>query len=191
MELHLESFKKVTEGDEKAYELLFKEFYGFLFSFALGFVRDKHAAEEIVEDFFADLWMNREKIRITVSVKSYFIHSIHNRSLNYVQRKKKQYSLGSDISNLVEKENAADNVLIEIPTPSILLNELETALEKAIEKLPENCREVFLRSRMDEQSYEEISDKMNISVNTVKYHMKVALGKLRDSLKDYLPMFIL
>jgi RNA polymerase sigma-70 factor, ECF subfamily len=191
MDLHLETFKKVKEGDEKAYELLFKEFYSFLFSFALGFVRDKHAAEEIVENFFVDLWTNREKIVITISVKSYFVNSIHNRSLNYIRKNKNQYGLSNDVTTLIGNESVAGSILIEIPAPSILLDELETALEKAIGQLPESCREVFLLSRMDELSYEEISSKMNISINTVKYHMKVALGKLRDSLREYLPLFIL
>jgi RNA polymerase sigma-70 factor (ECF subfamily) len=191
MDLHLETFKKVADGDEKAYESLFKEFYGFLFSYALGFVQDKHAAEEIVENFFVDLWSNRNKIIITISVKSYFVNSIHNRCLNFLQRKKKQFSLVNDVDSLIGKEGATGENLIEIPTPSILLNELETVLERAIKQLPENCREVFLLSRMDELNYEEISLKKNISINTVKYHIKVALEKLRTSLKDYLPLIFL
>lgn len=191
MDLYLETFKKVIQGDEKAYEILFREYYNFLFAFATGLTGERHAAEEIVEDFFVDLWKNRKKIIITTSVRSYFVHSVHNRCINYLQREKHRFVSVRDVSTLIDNELVAGDRLIDIQAPSILINELETALEKAIEKLPENCREVFLLSRQEELSYDEIAVKLNISVNTVKYHIKTALGKLRDSLKDYMSILVI
>ena len=53
-------------------------------------------------------------------------------------------------------------------------------------EMPEECRKVFLLSRYGDKSYAEIADELNISVNTVKYHIKKALSLLREELKDYI-----
>jgi len=64
-------------------------------------------------------------------------------------------------------------------------------LAKAIEKLPNSCREIFLLSRFQDLSYEEISLRQNVSVNTVKTQIKIALSKLREDLKNYITVFLL
>ena len=188
MNLHLYIFKRVVNGDVQAYEMLFHEYYGFLCSYAYGLTRVRHIAEEIVENFFVDLWNNRDKINITSSVRSYFISSVHNRCMNYLYREKPKFINVEDFSRLSGIDN---DWLIAPETPTILINELENVLEEAIEKLPENCKEIFLLSRYQELSYEEISRKLNISVNTVKTQVKIALRKLREYLKDYLVVLLL
>ena len=68
----------------------------------------------------------------------------------------------------------------------IILSELEDKIEDIIREMPEECRKVFLLSRYGDKSYAEIADELNISVNTVKYHIKKALSLLREELKDYI-----
>lgn len=191
MDLHLQVFKRVVNGDVQAYELLFKQYYSFLCSFAYGHVKERHVAEEIVEEFFVDLWKNRERLDISTSVRSYFISSVHNRCLNYLQREKPKFISAQDISNLIDKEGTVGDKLITTQAPSLLTNELEGILSKAIDKLPRSCKEIFLLSRQKELSYDEIATKLDISVNTVKTQMKIALSKLRDDLKDYLVILLL
>jgi len=191
MDKYLDIFNRVENGDIQAYEMLFKEYYTFLCSYAYGLTREKHIAEEIVEDFFVDLWKNRQRINITTSVRSYFISSIHNRCLNYLQREKSRFISSGDIPKLIEKEGTVGNVLVATEVPLLLANDLENALAKAIEKLPPNCKEVFMLSRYKDLSYEEISEKLDISVNTVKTQIKIALGKLRELLKDYLVVILM
>jgi RNA polymerase sigma-70 factor, ECF subfamily len=186
MDVHLEIFKKIANNDDQAYEILFKEYYRFLCSFAYGHTKERHTAEEIVEDFFVDLWKNRQEVVITKSVRSYFISSIHNRCLNYLQRDKNKFISTHDISNLIDKEGTVGDKLIAPQVPSLLTDELEQVLAGAIEKLPANCKEIFMLSRHHDLNYEEISQRLNVSVNTVKTQMKIALRKLREDLKDYL-----
>jgi RNA polymerase sigma-70 factor (ECF subfamily) len=186
MDLHLDIFKRIVNNDVQAYEILFKEYYKFLCSYAFGLTKERHVAEEIVEDFFVDLWNKRQKINITTSVRSYFISSVHNRCLNYLQREKSKFISSQEISKLIDQEGTVGDRLIDAEVPSLLANELESVLSKAIEKLPSGAKEIFLLSRYDDLSYEEIAQKLNVSLNTVKTQMKVALSKLREYLKDYL-----
>jgi len=187
MDLHLHIFKRITKDDIQAYELLFKEYYGFLCSYAFGLTNEKHIAEDIVEEFFAHLWKYRKVITITKSVRSYFISSIHNRCLNYLQREKGKFLSLQNITDLIGKEDSVGEQFLLTQPPTILINELENKLAKAIENLPEECRKIFLLSRNNNMSYNEISSRLNISVNTVKTQIKIALRKLREHLKEYLP----
>jgi RNA polymerase sigma-70 factor (ECF subfamily) len=191
MDKHLEIFRRIVNNDVQAYEILFKDYYRFLCSYAFGLTKERQAAEEIVEDFFVDLWNNREKINIATSVRSYFIGSIHNRCINYLQREKPKLITSHEISKLIDQEGTVGDRLITIDSPSILINELEDTLARAIDNLPMGCKEIFLLSRNENLSYKEISEKLQISINTVKTQIKVALHKLRDDLKDYLIVLLL
>ena len=68
--------------------------------------------------------------------------------------------------------------------------EIEKVIANAIDKLPERCREIFLKSRIEGMKYREIAEELNISANTVENHIAIALKKLRVELKDYLPLLL-
>lgn len=77
------------------------------------------------------------------------------------------------------------------PLGTLLERELEEEIYKAIDKLPNECRRVFDKSRFEGKSYEEISQELGISVNTVKYHIKNALASLQTNLSKYLITLLL
>jgi RNA polymerase sigma-70 factor (ECF subfamily) len=187
----LETFRRISNNDIQAYESVFKKYYKFLCSYAFGLLRNKESAEEIVEDFFVELWSNRNRLNITSSVRSYFVGAIHNRCLNYLSREKPKSFLQQDVSKFIDQESATGDKLITLQVPSLLTNELENALVTAIEKLPPSCKEVFILSRFKNFNYEEIAKQQNISVNTVKTQIKIALRKLKETLKDYFIVFVM
>ena len=74
----------------------------------------------------------------------------------------------------------------QYPLATLLEKELEQEIANSIDKLPKECKQVFEMSRFEDLKYQEIADKLNISVNTVKYHIKNALSKLSHDLSKYL-----
>ena len=74
---------------------------------------------------------------------------------------------------------------------SLLERELEDEINKAIESLPSECKRVFLKSRFEGKKHEEIANELNISVSTVKYHLKNALISLSEALEKYLIILFL
>ena len=69
--------------------------------------------------------------------------------------------------------------------------QLVDIVQKAIDALPDECRRVFIESRMEEKSYQEIADELGITINTVKYHIKNALRQLRETLGPQLMLIAL
>ena len=112
---------------------------------------------------------------------------VRNFSLNYLQK------------NYVEKEVSLNGLDItspllflsdEYPLGRLLEKEMSEKLHEEINRLPKETRQVFILSRLEELKHEEIAERLGISVNTVKYHIKQALSILRDRLKDYQLVFL-
>ena len=175
---------KLIQGDEKAFEHLFKLYYPRLIRFAIRFLNDLQASEEIVSDVFTTLWEKGHEITFTGTLQSYLFKCIQNRCLNYVKRQK----LHSFYLDYLEKNNLLHEAFY---TDEDALEEKDTArqIALAIESLPEKCRQVFMLSRYEYLKYTDIALKLNISPKTVERHMGIALEKLRRMLKNviYLP----
>lgn len=120
------------------------------------------------------------------SLKSYLIKSVKNRCINYLQQ---EYVQRETSINLYEDKTIIEELFFiekKHPLENLLEQELIEKIHSIINELPKECKQVFTMSRFDNMKYEEIAEKIDISVNTVKYHMKNALLKLRVELKDYM-----
>lgn len=181
----------LKQGDEWAYRQLFDKHYVILCKIAYEFLKDSFMVETIVNDVIVYLWENRKNIEIKTSLRSYLIGAVRYSCMNHLQKKYVQKEIS--LSRL-EDENFFIGLSIQsedYPLGMLLEKELEEKIKQAITKLPKECQEVFRMSRFKNKNYEEISNELAISVNTVKYHIKNAIAKLREDLNKYLIMLIL
>ena len=88
-------------------------------------------------------------------------------------------------------DNFRGELIEETPLDAIITKEIKSKLNDLMKTLPDQCRKAFLMSRVDDMSYDEIATKMDISSNTVKYHIKIALQKLRDGLGNTMSLLII
>lgn len=172
----------IREGDLDAFEELHKRYYVFLCLIAEHIVRNHNDAEEIVSDVFVRLWTIREKTGIISSLKGYLIKAVHNTSLNYIEQNKRRFYLTDRLNDSDRRLLAWDS---DYPLGRLYEDEIIKILREGLDKLPDGCREIFLLSRKNDMKYNEIADKLGISVNTVKTQMKIALSRLHEDLKDY------
>jgi RNA polymerase sigma-70 factor (ECF subfamily) len=186
-----ELLKKLRRGDEKTFELIFREYFVRLCLFAEHYVRDKQAAEDIVEDLFCELWDNAGELNIQVSISGYLHKSVCNRCLKYLRHKDvvNGYRQKQLLSAQKMSSDQAQGKHID-PCNSLISKELESSINTAIENLPPQCARIFAMSRFRNMTYPEIAEELSISVNTVKTQMTRALKNLRDALKDYLHILI-
>ena len=183
--------EQLKTGNEDAYQYIYDRHYALLCHVANGYVKDQFLAETIVGDTIFHLWEIRETLEISVSIRSYLLRAVRNRCINYLNSEWEKREIS--FSSLMPDEITDDKMTISDSHPlgTLLERELEEEIYKAIDKLPNECRRVFDKSRFEGKSYEEISQELGISVNTVKYHIKNALASLQTNLSKYLITLLL
>ena len=178
--------EQLKNGNEDAYKYIYDYHYVLLCHVANQYLNDNFLSENIVGDVIFHLWEIRETLNITISIRSYLIKAVRNRCIDYLKSgsEKKEISFSVLVQEEVSEEKylQSDNY----PLGILLERELEHEIRMAIDKLPIECRCVFEKSRFEEKKYEEISQELGISINTVKYHIKNALSFLQTELSKYL-----
>lgn len=169
---------RLINGDQTAFELLFRFYYPGLVTFVSQIISDRDEAEEIVQDFFVKLWTGRSGIQKSSSLKSYFFVSVKNRAFNYLKKEQIKEKTFSQLKELVE-----NNFLFQ---PDLFVeSELQHQIAMAMEKLPARTREIFMMSRFKGLSYDEIAAQLELSKRTVETQIYNALKILRNELKEY------
>jgi len=177
--------QRFQQGDRSAFSFIFTYYYSDLVNFAYTFTRDKDTAEEIIQDIFLKLWENRYSLTITSSLKSFLLRSVQNKCIDWIRH--------LDIQDRYRNAMMIAPLLMENDTDNYLFySELREALEQALNLLPEEFSGTFRMNRFDGLTYQEIADKLGISVRSVEVRISKALQLLREKLKDYLiPVFLL
>ena len=180
-------------GNESAFRRIYDRHYVPLCRFADLFLHDTSLSEEVVDDVIFYLWEHRSEVEITYSLRAYLMKSVRNRCLNELNSQ--NYRMEQNCSSYLLPENVQliENLFPseDHPLENMLTQELEDLLRQSIEELPDACRTVFKKSRFEEKKYEEIASELNISINTVKYHIKNALDFLQKKMAPYLEVLFL
>jgi RNA polymerase sigma-70 factor (ECF subfamily) len=168
---------RISQGDIKQFEALFRSSYASLVRYAKTLIKDHDTAEEIVQDLFFRLWQNREKIKIESSLNGYLFRSVHNRCLHYIEHQKVVGRHEHEMS--FEQSSVAES-----PADVLHYKELQAKIARTIEKLPERCGQIFCMNRFDGLKYSEIAEKLSVSVKTVEANMGKALKEFRKALAE-------
>jgi len=186
----LPQLKSVIEGlvsdSPKAMKRLFDLFYNKLCLYAMRYTQTMPVAEEIVSDVMYRVWQNRHNGYRPETFGEYLFTATRNTALNYLKQKQSQKDFLENWSDQLRND-----LIEETPLDLLISQETVASIHSLIDALPEQCRKVFLMSRMEDMTYEEIADKMNISINTVKYHIKTALQKLHAGIESLVLWLIL
>lgn len=174
----------ITELDNKTIDRLFHDHYKGLCRYAFSILKVQNEAEDVVQQLFITLWEKRRELEISKDPRAYLYRSTYNRCLNEVKRIKRRGTQtdAAEESSLKSPHDASDK---------LIGREMEECIELALQTLPEKCGEVFRLSRIDELSYKEIAEKLDISTKTVENHMGKALRLMRDELREFLPLIVI
>lgn len=153
--------------------LLFRLYFSPLCSHAIRFVYSKQAAEDIVSDVFCRFWDDRIFKKITTSYRAYLFKSVRHRAYNYVK---------FELSRNSSREKYSHDQCDLNPCEILQYDELYQLMDAAINTLPQQCKKVFVLSRMENKRYQEIADELDISVKAIEAHVSKALRILRKKL---------
>ena len=173
-----EFFIRKTFGQDaaKGYELLFRTYYQPLCSHAARFVYNKEIAEDLVTEIFLNFWKKELHTCITTTFRAYLFTAVRNRCFTYLRWE----------FNKIRQEELDDEFRSDMLAPDHIMemDELYMQVERAIHALPPQCQKVFILSRFEGKSYQEIAEKLGVTVKGVEWHISKALSVLRRSLKQ-------
>lgn len=180
--------EKLKEGDKAVFRFIFESNYGMLCRFAGQLLHDNCQAEEVVDDVMLHLWEQRNELTVTTSLRAYFMQAVKNKCIDVLRSTHSRHEYSFTSVTPEDNLDFLDAVFADEAHPMGLLirKELEGQLMDAVGRLPSECKAVFEKSRLEQKTYEEIAKELNISLNTVKYHIKNALAFLRKVLSAYL-----
>lgn len=170
--------KAIKKGNIQEYELLFREYYQPLLSYAKSILKSKAEAEEIVQDIFFGLWKNKKKLNIHTSFSSYLYRAVHNNCLQLLKKEKRKLNYQQDQRHFNPHESMSPGEILQY-------NELYETINNAVDELPENCKTIFKLNRFQGLKYSEIAEKLAISIKTVEANMTKALKHLRRHMDEY------
>ena len=161
--------------------------YSKLKRFAKEYVIMEEDAENIVQDVFLDLWEKKEIIKLPINLNAFLYAVTKNKCLNHLKHKK---VIWETKNKLEEQQRNALQMKFEslkvLDEGIFAEGDIEMIIEQAVGTLPEKCREIFIKSRLEGKKHKEIADELNISTHTIEAQMNIAYKKMRFALRDYL-----
>lgn len=180
-----------SDKDDKLFENVYLSYFSKLKRFALEYVIYEEDAENIVQDLFTDLWRRKEIITEHTNLISLLFISAKNRCLNYLRHdaiKKKHLDKFREehlvmLRMNLESLEAFDEQVFSEP-------DIDSLVQRAIDTLPGRCRRIFYMSKIEGKKQKEIAEELHISISTIDSQMQIAYRKLKEELKDYMPLYL-
>lgn len=172
--------RQIEEGSSQAalrdfYDLCFDRF----FRIAYYYLHTEEWAQEVVLDVFLKIWERRDSLHRIADLEDYFFVTVKNASLNYLEKEQRRKDQAAEAC-----ADTADTG--ESPEDILVSEELFAHYVRALDRLPERCREIFIRVREEKQPYAQVAADLGISVNTVDVQLQKAVGRLREMLGRYI-----
>jgi len=183
--------RKLKEGDEDTYVLLFREYYVPLCNYSRRFLGRKDLAEDIVSETFFNIWTKREILDIRTSLKAYLFQAVGKNSLYYLRKAKKEEMLEDYLVKHSTDNKGLEKFTAETPSDLLLLKDLSEKIQAGIDRLPPQQQTAFKLKRYEGKKNREIAEIMGLSIKTVEMHLAKAMLSLRIYLKDYIPEFLI
>ncbi|WP_343524773.1 RNA polymerase sigma-70 factor [Pedobacter sp.] len=177
-----ELFEALKGGEVKVFNEIYERYFGLLYRHAYQMLRDRVQAEDVVQDIFQMLLEKCNELELRHSLKAFLYSSIRFRILKQFRHNKVVENYLSTIVALSESTVQTIDIYIEE-------KELAKRIEDGLSKLPSKMRQIFELSRIDELSYKEISEKLNVTEHTVRKQMSNALKIMRSSFKNSFILF--
>ncbi len=166
----------------EAFVRIFRRYYADLVHFTARFFPDKSLCEDIVQEAFLKVWTNRKKLETDTSIRSYLLSLVQNIALNELRHRKVKMTY-QDMNHEI--------ILSLSPDEHMFFSELSDAYETALAKLDPEVRETLLLSRYEKLKYQEIAQRLNISVRTVEARISKALKFLQQNLRVYKSLLLI
>lgn len=182
-----EYLSALKSGSEKAFRMIMDNWYSRLFNFANGYLKNVEDSKEVLQDVFLSLWDHRAKLSEDTRLNAYLYTLTRNRCIDLIRKERLILQFRTDkqeeYRRLTENFDALSDPILD----EIFAMEMEVEMNRAVNKLPEQCRKVFILSRKNGLKNREISQTLELSEKTVESHLSKALKTIRQALERKFP----
>jgi RNA polymerase sigma-70 factor (ECF subfamily) len=168
----------LRKGDRVAFYNIYERYCKRLYGFVFRYIKQEDDADEIVQEVFVKLWEARSNIDVYSSFDAFLFTIAYNTTMTLFRKRIKERKYLEYLQSIQQIENAPD--IIE----EIHFNELNSNFQSLLKQLTPRQKEIFLLSREEGLTHEEIAKKLGISVNTVKKHMTNTLTFLKNNINS-------
>ncbi|WP_018626198.1 RNA polymerase sigma-70 factor [Niabella aurantiaca] len=160
---------EIAAGREQAFRHLFNKYHQRVGSYIVQITGSRELAEEVVQDVFLKLWMNRSTLETVNNIDAYLFVLAKNHALNYLRKLARELKQQEKWKKDPSAAPAAD----DLPE-----NAYYRQLDEAIDQLPPQQKKVYLLSRHQRLKYAEIAQELNLSRETVKSYLRIATASI-------------
>lgn len=167
----LSDFKK---GNKTALKQIYLQYHQNVYALALSFTKDAQRAEDFVHDVFVKFWEQRENLSEQHNIESQLIRTAKFYIINQLKRNKLEVATNVETSEEILEETEAENDQNQL-----------YFLNRAIKKLPQQCREIFIMHKLEGLTQKEVANYLKISVKTVENQVAKAISELKKHLLEH------
>lgn len=173
----------LRSGKEEAFSQIFTQHWPSLYRIARSKVRSHEEAEEIIQQVFSNLWAKRKTLLIS-NLSFYLQAAVRNRIINELRSRITHEKYWTYYKNFIPTQK-------DVTEEDVAFEDLNEALETAVNRLPEKSRQVFRLSRLEGRSTAEIANLLKLSEKAIEYHITKSLKEIRLQLKDFILIVLL
>lgn len=168
----------MARDDKDALGIIYERYWEPLYTSAYRIFKEKEACEDIVQDIFLKLWINRRKLIITTSLQAYLFTAVRYKVFQRIERTRTHLQLFENIEQRLQ--NASDTEV------QLYQKELQAKVLRIVDYLPEKCQQIYRLSREEQLSHKEIAERLSITTKTVENQLTIALRRIRAGLPELL-----
>lgn len=176
MRLEEDDIDKIAGGNEMAFNRFMEHYSSRLYYYAFGLLGQKEMAEEVVSDVFFEVWKSRKTLKQIEYMNAWLQTITYRKAISYLRKETGKNELAFDDLTDFSFE------LVQSPDEEIISKEEIAEINNAIEMLPPKCKHVFFLAKIEGLPYLQIADMLQISVQTVNYHIAYAVESVAKSL---------
>ncbi len=173
-----ELLRRLIDGDIGGFEVLFHRYYATFFAFVKGMTHDECVAEDIAQNIFMKVWLNREHLDAEKSIRNYLYVLAKHEVFNWLRGKNRLFITLREAMLYNEKSGVGSHYQDDTQE-QIAYNETSTLIDAIVENMPQQRQRIFRMSRFENNGNKEIAEKLGISVRTVDKHLELAIREIR------------
>ena len=172
---NIDLFRSLQSGNETSFTTIFNQYYSPLVLYTYRITDNQAVAEDIVEEAFISLWNKRSSIDEINSLKAYLYTIARNRSLTWIRKNKRENERNKTAISLEEE---FENTALE----NMIYSETMGKIYTAMDRLPPQCKKVFILHYIEGKKIAEIAEELKISISSVRTHRGRGIDLLQKAL---------